>query len=431
MKIIRYPAKEKWHEILKRPYQDTQETQIEKKVQKIVKEVKKDRDAALHKFTKLFDRVNLKSFRVSDNEIQKAIDTVDNKLKRAVNLAIKNIKKFHQAQIEKSAPIETTTGVLCWRKSVAIEKVGLYIPGGTAPLFSTLLMLAVPAKIAGCNEIILSTPPDSKGRIHPTILYCAYKVGINTIVKLGGAQAIAAMAYGTESVPKVYKIFGPGNQYVTVAKQLVSREGIAIDLPAGPSEVVVVADHLADPEFVAADLLAQAEHGIDSHVLLITQDESLLTRVSIAIQQQLNILPRRSYAEVALKESKMILVSDLDQAMKLVNIYAPEHLILLVRNPNKLTGKVINAGSVFLGEYTPEAAGDYASGTNHTLPTSGYARNYSGVSLDSFIKKISFQSISAQGLKNIGPVIEKMAAAEGMEGHRNSISVRLNRINKD
>jgi histidinol dehydrogenase len=431
MKIIRYPAKEKWYEILKRPYQDTQETQIEKKVQKILKEVKKDRDAALHKFTKLFDRINLKSFRVSDNEIKEAIDTVDNKLKKAIDLAIKNIKKFHQAQIEKTAPIETTAGVLCWRKSVAIEKVGLYIPGGTAPLFSTLLMLAVPAKIAGCNEIILSTPPDSKGRIHPTILYCAHKVGIDSIVKLGGAQAIAAMAYGTESVPQVYKIFGPGNQYVTVAKQLVAREGIAIDLPAGPSEVVVVADHLADPEFVAADLLAQAEHGIDSHVLLITQDESLLTRVSIAIQQQLNILPRRSYAEVALKESKMILVSDLDQAMELVNIYAPEHLILLVRNPNKLTGKVINAGSVFLGEYTPEAAGDYASGTNHTLPTSGYARNYSGVSLDSFIKKITFQSISAQGLKNIGPVIEKMAAAEGMEGHRNSTSVRLNRIKQD
>jgi histidinol dehydrogenase len=431
MKIIRFPEKGQWYEILKRPYQDHKETQIEKKVQKILLEVKQHGDAALQKFSQLFDLIKLNSFRVDPSEVKEATDNIDNKLKKAINQAIKNIKKFHQAQIEKTNPMETMEGVLCWRKSVPIEKVGLYIPGGTAPLFSTLLMLAVPAKIAKCNEIILTTPPDSKGKIDATILYCAYKVGIDKIFKLGGAQAIAAMAYGTESIPRVYKIFGPGNQYVTVAKQLVAREGISIDLPAGPSEVVVVADDQADPEFVASDLLAQAEHGIDSQVLLITNDESMLTKVSIAIQQQLNILPRKSYAEEALKNSKMILLSDLEQAIAMVNIYAPEHLILMVRNALRLAGKVTNAGSVFLGEYTPEAAGDYASGTNHTLPTCGYARNYSGVSLDSFIKKITFQSLSAQGLTNIGPVIERMAAAEGMEGHKNSVSVRLTKINRD
>jgi histidinol dehydrogenase len=430
MKVIRFPERNQWGNILQRPYQDNQKVQVEKKVEKILREVKKGGDAALHKFSKLFDRVQVKSFQVGLSELEESRNYVDSKLKKAINQAIKNIKKFHQAQIEKTDPMETMEGVLCWRKSVPIEKVGLYIPGGTAPLFSTLLMLAIPARIAGCREIILTTPPDSTGRVDATILYCALKVGIDKIFKLGGAQAIAAMAYGTKSIPQVYKIFGPGNQYVTLAKQLVGREGIAIDLPAGPSEVVVLADHQADPEFVASDLLAQAEHGIGSQVLLISIDESLLTRVSIAIQRQLNILPRKSYAEEALKNSKMILLSDLEQAISMVNLYAPEHLILMVRNPNKLAGKVINAGSVFLGKYTPEAAGDYASGTNHTLPTCGYARNYSGVSLDSFIKKITFQSLSVEGLKNLGPVVQRMAAAEGMEGHKNSVSIRLAGFNK-
>jgi len=351
-------------------------------------------------------------------------------LKTAIATAAENIKKFHQAQQEPVIKIETMTGVSCWRKSVPIDRVGLYIPGGSAPLFSTLLMLGIPAQVAGCPDIILCTPPDRNGKVHPAILYTAQLLGINTIAKIGGAQAVAAMAFGTESIPAVYKIFGPGNQYVTVAKQIVSKLGVAIDMPAGPSEVLVLADEQADPEFVASDLLAQAEHGPDSQVVVVTDSESLLKQVEDAISRQIEDLPRKEIVVKALENSLGIVLADAEQMLAFSNLYAPEHLILALQNPEALADKVTNAGSVFLGNYTPESCGDYASGTNHTLPTNAYARAYSGVSLDSFMKKITFQQISEVGLRNIGATVETMAEAEGLQAHKNAVSIRLNALNK-
>lgn len=428
MELIRFPTKDSWNNILKRPRFDVRK--LERKVSTILDTVKKEGDEALKRYSKLFDKVDTDTFLVSDMEIQQALSVITPDLKRAIRLAADNIKKFHEAQFETATPIEINPGVTCWCKSIAIEKVGFYIPGGTAPLFSTVLMLAIPAKIAGCSEIILCTPPNRNGNIDPMILFSALEVGIDKIFKIGGAQAIAAMAYCTETVPRVYKIFGPGNQYVTSAKQLVSRDGVAIDMPAGPSEVAVLADNSADPEIVAADLLSQAEHGVDSQVLLITDDETLINDVQGAVNRQLEKLPRREIARQALLHSKLILLSNLDEGMDLINTYAPEHLILMVREHEKISSKVINAGSVFLGKFTPESAGDYASGTNHTLPTYGYARNYSGVSLSSFMKKITFQSISGEGLRYIGPAIDCMAEAEGMDAHKYAVSIRLKKLSE-
>jgi histidinol dehydrogenase len=423
MKTIEYPQRSEWAEILKRPVLD--HSGLELKLLSILNEVRNSGDEALIDFTKKFDGVDLTSILVRKDEIEEAKKSIDPELKKAIEVASANVHKFHSAQKEEIKYIETMPGVVCWRKSVPITKVGFYIPGGTAPLFSTIIMLAVPAKIAGCQEIVLCTPPGKDGRVNDAILYTADLLGITKIVKAGGAQAIAAMAYGTVSVPKVYKIFGPGNQYVTAAKQMVSREGVAIDMPAGPSEVAVIADSSANPSFVAADLLSQAEHGIDSQVILVTDSKEVIDNVKAEVDSQLSMLSRKDVALKALNNSFCILVKNLEEAIDLINDYAPEHLILQVENADKLAEKVINAGSVFIGHYTPEAAGDYASGTNHTLPTNGYARAYSGVSLDSFIKKITFQQISQEGIQSIGPVIEKMAEAEGLNAHRNAVSLRV------
>jgi histidinol dehydrogenase len=423
MKTIEYPQRSEWAEILKRPVLD--HSGLELKLLSILNEVRNSGDEALIDFTKKFDGVDLTSILVRKDEIEEAKKSIDPELKKAIEVASANVHKFHSAQKEEIKYIETMPGVVCWRKSVPITKVGFYIPGGTAPLFSTIIMLAVPAKIAGCQEIVLCTPPGKDGRVNDAILYTADLLGITKIVKAGGAQAIAAMAYGTVSVPKVYKIFGPGNQYVTAAKQMVSREGVAIDMPAGPSEVAVIADSSANPSFVAADLLSQAEHGIDSQVILVTDSKEVIDNVKAEVDSQLSMLSRKEVALKALNNSFCILVKNLEEAIDLINDYAPEHLILQVENADKLAEKVINAGSVFIGHYTPEAAGDYASGTNHTLPTNGYARAYSGVSLDSFIKKITFQQISQEGIQSIGPVIEKMAEAEGLNAHRNAVSLRV------
>jgi len=423
MQVIRYPDKNLWTELLKRPAIDFKE--IQKQVLTIIDSVKKDGDNALRLFTERFDKVKLNSIEVSQNEIDQAKDSLDQNLFNAIKLAKNNIQKFHETQKIESQPVETIPGVTCWRKQVPIEKVGLYIPGGTAPLFSSVLMLGIPAKIAGCAEIILCTPPDVNNRIHPAILFCSSLIGINKIFRVGGAQAIAAMAYGTETIPKVYKIFGPGNQYVTAAKQIVSLDGLAIDLPAGPSEVAVMADKFADPQFVASDLLAQAEHGTDSQVILVTNSSSLIVDVQNSLDKQLANLPRKDIATQALDQSKIFLVENLDIGLDLINMYAPEHLILNTQNADRIVEKVINAGSVFIGPYTPESAGDYASGTNHTLPTNGYASNSSGVSLDSFMKQITFQKISKEGLNNIGWAIQEMAAAESLTAHKNAVSVRL------
>jgi histidinol dehydrogenase len=425
MKTIEYPQRSAWTEILKRPAFD--HFSLELKLHSILNEVKNSGDEALIGFTEKFDKVKLRTILVSQEEISEARKVVDPELRKAIEVAVANVKKFHSAQKEEFERVETMPGVLCWRKSLPIDKVGIYIPGGSAPLFSTIIMLAVPAKIAGCAEIILCTPPGTDGKISAVILYTADLLGITKIFKAGGAQAIAAMAYGTESVPKVYKIFGPGNQYVTAAKQMVSREGVAIDMPAGPSEVAIIADFSANPAFVAADLLSQAEHGADSQVVLVSDSKEQIEKIKTEVDSQLSRLARKKVASKALNNSFYILVKDLDEAMDLLNEYAPEHLILQVNEAEKLAGKVRNAGSVFIGHYTPEAAGDYASGTNHTLPTNGYARAYSGVSLDSFVKKITFQQISKEGIQNIGPVIEKMAEAEGLDAHRNAVSLRLNK----
>ena len=430
MQVIKYPQRTTWGEILKRPAIDS--SSLDKKVKKILDTVKKNGDKAIKKYSREFDGLQLKKLQVTAQEISEAEVSVSEELKQAIGTAKYNIEKFHAAQQKEYEIIETSQGVNCWRKNVAIEKVGLYIPGGTAPLFSTILMLGIPAKLAGCGEIIMCSPPsmqyaDKKGAasLHPAILYAAKLVGVTKIFKVGGAQAIGAMAFGTDTIPKVYKIFGPGNQYVTYAKQLVQQMGVAIDMPAGPSEVAVYADEAANPSFVAADLLSQAEHGIDSQVLLVSNSESILPAVQAQLKIQLAKLPRREFAEKALDNSKVILVNNDEEAMALMNEYAPEHLILSCNNADALADKVINAGSVFIGHYSPESAGDYASGTNHTLPTNGFARTYSGVSVDSFVKKITFQKLSEQGLKNISRTVIDMAEAEGLQAHAEAVKIRL------
>ena len=426
MKKILYPNKSEWAEMLRRPVLNV-ETLFEN-VGAILKEVRMNGDKAVLEYEERFDKVKLESLAVTPEEIKEAELQVPIELKVAILLAQRNIYTFHKKQKFEGKKVETMEGVTCWQKAVGIEKVGLYIPGGTAPLFSTVLMLAVPAKIAGCKEIVLCTPPNKEGKINPAILYAAQVAGVSKIFKAGGVQAIGAMAYGTESVPKVYKIFGPGNQYVMAAKQQVAMHDVAIDMPAGPSEVDVIADETANSAFVAADLLSQAEHGVDSQVVLITTSEKLLNEVEYEVQHQLSRLPRWEIAEKSLANSKLILVKDMDEAIELTNEYAPEHLIIETQNYMELAEKVVNAGSVFLGSYTPESAGDYASGTNHTLPTNGYAKAYSGVSLDSFIRKITFQEINREGIQNIGPAIEVMAAHEQLDAHKNAVTVRLNSI---
>jgi len=426
MNIIYNPKKDMQDELLKRPSADNY--QIGSKVQEIINAVRREGDAALKRFSQEFDGAEIDDLTVSQDEIKAARKEVRSELQDAVQLAKKNIEIFHKVQLRQEDKIETIPGVTCWRKSVPIEKAGLYIPGGTAPLFSTVLMLAVPAALAGCKEIILCTPAGKDGKIHPAVLYAADTCGVSKIFKAGGAQAVAAMAYGTESIPAVYKIYGPGNQYVTTAKMLVNMDGIAIDMPAGPSELLVIADENADPEFVAADLLSQAEHGIDSQVILITNSKSMAENAANEISRQLQLLPRKETASASLKNSIIIVLENLDEAFETANRYAPEHLILNISNPENYLNKIQNAGSVFVGPLTPESAGDYASGTNHTLPTNGYARSYSGVSIDSFMKKITFQQISGEGLKNIGPAVETMAEAEGLTAHKNAVSVRLKHI---
>ena len=427
MKVIKYPSKEKWAEILRRPALNTES--LFDTVRGIIARVRTEGDKAVIEYEATFDKAELTSLAVTNEELEEGVALVSEELKATISLAKQNIERFHAAQKFVGKKVETMPGVTCWQKAVGIEKVGLYIPGGTAPLFSTVLMLAVPAKIAGCKDIILCTPPDSKGKIHPAILFAARLAGVDRIFKAGGVQAIAAMAYGTESIPKVYKIFGPGNQYVTAAKQLVSLRDVAIDMPAGPSEVEVLADDSANPVFVAADLLSQAEHGVDSQAILITTSERLQAAVVEEGERQLAELPRREIAEKSLANSKLILVNDMDEAVELTNEYAPEHLIVETSDYMEVAERVVNAGSVFLGSFSPESAGDYASGTNHTLPTNGYAKAYSGVSLDSFIRKITFQEICSDGMKAIGPAIETMAANEQLDAHKNAVTVRLRNIN--
>lgn len=428
MKLIKYPDRSQWDEILKRPVLNTES--LFDTVRDIINRVRVGGDRTVMEYEAMFDKAELTSLAVTLEEIEEAEKEVPIELKAAIYLAKRNIEAFHAAQRFEGKKVDTMEGVTCWQKAVAIEKVGLYIPGGTAPLFSTVLMLAIPAKIAGCKEIVLCTPPDKNGKVHPAILFAAHLAGVGKIFKVGGVQAIASMAYGTESIPKVYKIFGPGNQYVTAAKQLVSLRDVAIDMPAGPSEVEVLADESANPVFVAADLLSQAEHGVDSQAVLITTSEKLQTEVVYEVERQLGYLNRRDIAEKSLANSKLILVKDMDEALELTNAYAPEHLIIETKNYMEVSGRIINAGSVFLGAFSPESAGDYASGTNHTLPTNGYAKAYSGVSLDSFIRKITFQEILPDGMAAIGPAIEVMAANEHLDAHKNAVTVRLKEIRK-
>ena len=421
--ILKYPEKSTWETLLKRPALEKKD--LRNTVQEIFLKVKDVGDVALREFSLKFDQVTIENLLVSEEEIENATNFVSEDLKLAISQAKENIFQFHFAQKEKSVEIETTEGVVCWRESRAIENIGLYIPGGTAPLFSTVLMLAIPAEIAGCKEVVLCTPPQKNGKINPAILYTAKLCGITKIFKIGGAQAIAALTFGTESIPKVDKIFGPGNQYVTQAKQLAMEYNVAIDLPAGPSEVLVIADQKANPEFCAADLLSQAEHGTDSQIIFIATDEIIFNETLREIEIQLEELPRNEIAKSALENSRFILMNSIEEALEMSNDYAPEHLILSIENPRNYIAKITNVGSVFLGNYTPESAGDYASGTNHTLPTNGFAKNYSGVSLDSFVKKITIQEISKKGLQNIGKTIELMAAAEGLNAHKNAVSLRL------
>jgi len=423
IKVMKHPAKADWPQIVKRPVFEN--ASLEKAVRKILEKVKTKGDKAVRKYTKEFDGVKLKKLAVSDKEIKAAENSLSEELKDAIQQARSNIEKFHRSQIEETKVIETMPGISCWRKSTGIEKVGIYIPGGSAPLFSTVLMLAIPAVIAGCKEIVLCTPPSKDSSISPAILYAATLCGVTKIFKAGGVQAIAAMAYGTESIPKVFKIFGPGNQYVTCAKQMIQKDGVAIDMPAGPSEVLVIADETAVPEFVAADLLSQAEHGADSQVIFLTTNETIAEKVQQSIKEQLEELPRKEIAKKALTNSKIILVGSIDEAIELSNLYAPEHLILSFKDAESLTGKIISAGSVFIGNYSPESVGDYASGTNHTLPTNGYAAMYSGVSVDSFVKKITFQQLTRQGLENIATSVMQMAEAEGLDAHKNAVATRL------
>lgn len=426
MILISNPDKSQWQEILKRPVMNTEN--LFDTVRSVIDRVKEEGDRAVLDYEEKFDKVVLASLAVSEEEQQEAENLVSEDLKAAIRLAKQNIETFHAAQRFEGKKVQTQPGVTCWQKAVAIEKVGLYIPGGTAPLFSTVLMLAVPARIAGCKEIVLCTPPGRDGKVHPAVLFAAKVAGVNRIFKAGGIQAIAAMAYGTESVPKVYKIFGPGNQYVTAAKQLVSLRDVAIDMPAGPSEVEVLADETANPIFVATDLLSQAEHGVDSQAILITTSVELQQAVKVEVERQLALLPRKEIAEKSLANSKLIVVDSMTEAIELTNAYAPEHLIIETEDYLSVAERIVNAGSVFLGSLTPESAGDYASGTNHTLPTNGYAKAYSGVSLDSFIRKITFQEIKPEGLNIIGPAIELMAANEQLDAHKNAVSVRLGQL---
>ncbi|AXE17441.1 histidinol dehydrogenase [Runella rosea] len=421
MQIIPYPDRSEWPALLARPTQSM--ANIEKAVAPILEQVQKEGDAALRALALKFDKIDLTEIAMPPATLAAAEASLTEELKAAIRQAYANIRKFHETQYQPVQKIETMSGVTCWRRSVGIEKVGLYIPGGSAPLFSTVLMLGVPAQLAGCKEIVLCTPSD-----HPAILYAAQLVGVTKIFRIGGAQAIAAMAYGTESVPKVYKIFGPGNQYVTAAKMLLAKEGVAIDMPAGPSEVAVYADGSAVPAFVAADLLSQAEHGADSQVLLVSTDKKFLASVNLTLSTQLEALPRKELARKAIENSKAILVEDEAEAIDLLNEYAAEHLILSVSNAEEISERIINAGSIFLGNYTPESCGDYASGTNHTLPTNGHARAYSGVSLDSFVKKITVQHITPEGLKALGPTVEAMAEAESLQAHKRAVSLRLSSL---
>ena len=423
MELIKYVKREDWGELTQRPAIDKED--LSQSVQSILNNIRDNGDKAIKVYAQQFDNVDLTKFLVTDAEIQNASKLVSKKLMKAINIAKQNIEKFHKSQFIEEQVIETSVGVECWRKSVAIEKVGLYIPGGSAPLFSTVLMLGIPAKLANCKEVVLCTPSNDQGEINPAILYTANLIGITKIYKVGGAQAIAAMAYGTETIPQVYKIFGPGNQYVTKAKELVQQNGVAIDMPAGPSEVLVIADETGNPEYIAADLLSQAEHGIDSQVILLSDNETILTQSLLELKKQIVLLPRAEIAKKALLNSKAVLLQNMEECIDLSNFYAPEHLIIASDYAANYIEKIINAGSVFLGNYSCESAGDYASGTNHTLPTNGYARNYSGVSLDSFQKKITFQKISKEGIQAIGPSIEVMAESEQLFAHKNAVTLRL------
>ena len=423
MNKIYNPSKETWLEVLRRPTKTVDD--IETTVKEIFKEVQKKGDEAVTKYTSIFDGITLPVSEVSKEEIELAKTQISLELKSAIELAKGNIYKFHAAQKSSPIVIETTLGVSCWQTKKAIQKIGLYIPGGTAPLFSTVLMLAVPAQIAGCQEIILCSPPDKNGNINPAILYAANLCGVTKIIKVGGIQAIAALTFGTQSIPKVYKIFGPGNQFVTVAKQLATQYNVAIDMPAGPSELLIVADDSANAEFVASDLLSQAEHGTDSQVILVSTSQNLIDNVEVELQSQLQVLPRKAIAEKAIQNSKLIFVETDEIALDLINEYGPEHFIICTKNEDFYVDGIVNAGSVFIGNYTPESAGDYASGTNHTLPTNGFAKNYSGVNLDSFLKSMTFQKITETGIQNIGKAIETMAEAEGLQAHKNAVTVRL------
>ena len=424
-----YPLQSEWDKLIERPtasYDD-----LEDLVSNIFEQIKTRGDDAIYEYTNEFDKVQIHKLQVDKKEILDGVNNVPKDLKNAIQKAKKNIEKFHKAQITKTVKVETQPGVNCWQKKQPIEKVGLYIPGGSAPLFSSILMLAIPAQIAGCNDIILCSPPDSQGKLPKELLYTAQLCGVTKIFKVGGIQAIAGMTFGTESIPNVYKIFGPGNQYVTVAKQMASRYKTAIDMPAGPSELLIVADETADPDFVASDLLSQAEHGSDSQVILVTTKKSILGNIKEAINKQLQNLPRKNIAKKALINSKMIVLENDETAVAFINSYGPEHYIICVENEDYYVDNVRNAGSVFIGKYTPESAGDYASGTNHTLPTNGYSKQYSGVNLDSFTKAITFQKINKQGIQDLGESIELMAAAEGLVGHKNAISLRLKKINNE
>ena len=427
MRNIIYPKKETWAKILKRPTQTVKE--IETTVNQVFEDVQKNGDTSIKKYTKKFDKVAVTSLKVTQEEISIAVEAVSRELKEAIQQAAANIEKFHRAQKTEKVYQETTPGVVCWQEKRPIEKVGLYIPGGTAPLLSTVLMLAIPAKIAGCQEIILCSPPNFEGKIANEILYTANLCGVTNIFRVGGIQAISGLTFGTETIPKVYKIFGPGNQFVTVAKQLATKYGVAIDMPAGPSELLVMADDSANASFVASDLLSQAEHGADSQVILVSTSEKLIEDVSKEVEKQLKELPRIEIATKAIQNSKSILVKDFKEALALINEYAPEHFIVCTNNNDFFIDGILNAGSVFIGNYTPESAGDYASGTNHTLPTNGYAKSYSGVNLDSFTKSITFQEISKKGIQNIGKSIELMALAEGLQAHKNAVSIRIKEIN--
>ena len=426
MEIIKYPGREEWSSLAKRPALDV--TTLFDTVRSVLDDVRERGDEAVKEYEARFDKVNLSALRVSEEEMREAEHLVPDDLRQAIRWAKENIERFHASQRFEGKKVETAPGVVCWQKAVAIEKVGLYIPGGTAPLFSTVLMLAVPARIAGCGEIVLCTPPGKDGKVHPAILFAAEVAGVSRIFKAGGIQAIAAMAYGTESVPKVYKIFGPGNQYVTAAKQLVSLKDVAIDMPAGPSEVEVIADETANPDFIAADFLSQAEHGADSQAILVTASEAIVEPVVKAIREQVERLPRKEITEKALSHSRVIVLRNQEEVIDFTNQYAPEHLIIQTRDFASIAERIENAGSVFLGPYTPESAGDYASGANHTLPTNGYAKAYSGVNLDSFIKKITFQEITADGIRALGDTIRTMAANERLEAHRNAVTIRLNTL---